>query len=246
MKILLAPSETKASGGDYPPFNEASFLFPELYAERQEALQHYQNLLDHGNFEALKALFGIKTEAQIAAYKNQLTALPTMKAICRYTGVAFDYLDYPSLSKEAQTWIDHNVLLFSNLFGPLLAGDQIPEYKFKQGAKLPHFKIEQHYKQHFQTPLDDWIGEALLIDLRAGFYEKFYKPSIPSITIKFLKNGKVVSHWAKAYRGVMTRELALDPVESEEALCDKHFTGLKLHQKTHKGPLTLLTYHVLD
>ena len=36
------------------------------------------------------------------------------------------------------------------------------------------------------------IGENEVLDLRAGFYDKFYIPKDTSTTLKFLKEGKVV------------------------------------------------------
>jgi hypothetical protein len=35
--------------------------------------------------------------------------------------------------------------------------------------------------------------------------------------LKFLKNGKSVSHWAKAYRGIVLREIAKNNVDSLES-----------------------------
>jgi cytoplasmic iron level regulating protein YaaA (DUF328/UPF0246 family) len=208
VKILLAPSETKSSGGEYLSFNQESFLFPKLYEHRQEILQTYQEHVNKGSIKDLSKLFGLKKEQQIKSFKNNIFTLPTKKAIERYTGVAFDYLDYASLQKEEQTYLDKNLLLFSNLFGPLKADDRIPEYKLKQGVKLASLNIEKHYKTHFSKSLDTFLGDTI-IDLRAGFYEKFYTISVPYITFKFIKEGKVVSHWAKAYRGKVLRALAV-------------------------------------
>ena len=46
-----------------------------------------------------------------------------MKSIQRYSGIAFDALCYESLNKEEQNYIDNNVIIFSNLFGPIKAND---------------------------------------------------------------------------------------------------------------------------
>jgi cytoplasmic iron level regulating protein YaaA (DUF328/UPF0246 family) len=99
------------------------------------------------------------------------------------------------------------VILFSNLFGPIKANDKIPEYKLKQGVKMGNLNIEKTYKNLFSASLDKYLGEYI-IDLRAGFYEKFYTISVPHVAFKFLKNGKVVSHYAKAYRGKILQHIA--------------------------------------
>ncbi len=39
MKILLAPSERKTKGGNFPPINKNSFIFPEIYEQRIEIIE---------------------------------------------------------------------------------------------------------------------------------------------------------------------------------------------------------------
>ena len=178
---------------------------------------------------AIQKLIGVKKESEIeAVMKTDIFHDPTMKAVERYTGVAYDYLDYPSLNADEQKFIDGNLLIFSNLFGPILAKDQIPWYKLKQGEKLGDFAIEKFYAQHFTPALDDYLHDAFVIDLRAGFYLKFYKLTQPYVTMKFIKNGKVVSHWAKAYRGTVVRELAKHRPQNEKMFSEIPFQNLSI------------------
>ncbi|HHD72957.1 MAG TPA: peroxide stress protein YaaA, partial [Epsilonproteobacteria bacterium] len=131
MKILLAPSETKKSGG-IQNFDIGSLLFENLAPLRTNILHRYINILQKGDLQELSRLFGLKKEADILANKRDMVHALTMKAIERYTGVAFDYLDYPHLDAKTQHYIDTHVILFSNLFGPIRASDMIPEYRLKQ------------------------------------------------------------------------------------------------------------------
>ena len=120
MKILLAPSETKKSGGTLS-FNPSTLLFESLLPYRTKLLHTYINLLQQGELQVLSKMFGIKKEADILKYKKDIIHELTMKAVERYTGVAFNYLGYNELTPNAQTYIDNNVILFSNLFGPIRA-----------------------------------------------------------------------------------------------------------------------------
>ena len=122
MKILLAPSETKKSGGELS-FNPSTLLFKELVPHRIKLLHTYTNVLQQGDMQVLSKMFGIKKESDILKYKKDIIHELTLKAIERYTGVAFEYLKYDSLDASAQTYIDNNVILFSNLFGPIRASD---------------------------------------------------------------------------------------------------------------------------
>lgn len=230
MIILFAPSEGKRLGGGLPSLNSTSFIFPMFYEKRLEVICSYEKVIQTGEYKDLQALFGLKDEKEFERYKVPLSQLPTMKAIERYDGVAYEYLAYAKLNQSEQAYIDEKVILFSNLFGPISAGDSIPDYKLKQGSAIDLMSPEKFYKNHFTAPLDELIGEEEVLDLRAGFYDKFYTSRTPPMTIKFLKEGKVVSHWAKAYRGIVLRTLAKHQIQSLEALKGLKIEGLTLSE----------------
>lgn len=230
MIILFAPSEGKREGGDLPPIHRNGFLFPELYSSRLEVIEQYERIKREGSALELSELFGLKDPKEHERYELSFNTATTMKAILRYDGVAYDYLNYPALPSASQEYIDQHVILFSNLFGPLRASDLIPDYKLKQGSSIGTFAPEKFYKEHFSNALDRLIGEEEVLDIRAGFYDKFYIPKYPPTTLKFLKEGKVVSHWAKAYRGIVLREAAKNRVKSVEELLSLNIEGLKLEE----------------
>ena len=227
MKILLAPSETKKEGGR-GTFELNSLLFEQINNTREEILKSYLNLIEQNNQEELSKLFGLKKASDIAKYTIDVTKEPTLKAIERYTGVAYDYIEYPNLPQKAKEYIEQNVLIFSNLFGILKASDKIPLYRLKQGAQIADKKVEKLYKQALKEPLDNYLKDEDILDIRAGFYDKFYKPSKSYTTLKFLKNGKVVSHWAKAYRGIVLKHIALNQIDSIDEFIAMPIEGLSL------------------
>lgn len=236
MKVLFSPSETKTHLAHHPPMDENSFVFPTLYSKRLEIQKRYTTYLHHASETQLQKLFGLKDIEKIRLLQHEpLEHRFTCKAIERYDGVAYDHLSYTTLPIDAQMWIDENVMIFSNLFGPVLAKNMIPEYKLQQGESLDTFKPEHFYKQHFSTILDTWVEGESILDLRAGFYEKFYTLKQPYITLKFLKKGKVVSHFAKAYRGKVLREVArVQPID-EEAFLKIHFENLCISEIKQSG-----------
>jgi uncharacterized protein len=244
MKILFSPAETKKSGGVAKKMQAENFLFPELFEKREEVLQKYNGFIQSASDKELIKMFGIKDSAKFAAYKTDIFKMPLMKAIERYDGVAFDYLKYDTLDTNAQQYIDTNVLIFSNLFGVLQASDEIPEYKLKQGEKISNFATETFYKKHFYAALDALLQNEPFLDLRAGFYEKFYKPSSPYVTLKFLKEGKVVSHWAKAYRGLILRYTAFNNIQNIEAFMKMEIDTLHVKEILNKGIHTEIIYNI--
>jgi len=242
MKILLAPSETKTHGGS-ENFSLESLLFKELTSTRKTILHQYINILQKNNLDELSKLFGLKKEADILYYNKEIIHELTMKAIERYSGVAFDYLNYKELTTEQQNYIDNNVILNSNLFGFLRADDMIPEYRLKQGTTIGDLKPEKLYKAQSHL-MEAYLDNKDILDLRAGFYEKFYKPQKAYTTLKFIKNGKVVSHWAKAYRGIVLREIAKQQINSLESFMKLSIENLTIDEIQTKKNKTEIIYTI--
>ena len=235
MKILLAPSENKLQGGTLPPLEANKLLFGEANSARLTLLQNYNTFIHSAPQEELAKLFGVKDLKKVADFRSDIFNSATMRAIERYSGVAFEHLQLRQLPLDAQEYIESNTIIFSNLFGPILASDTIPYYKLKQGEKLEGVAIEKFYKEEYSSLLDDYLISEDILDLRAGFYDKFYKPSKPYTTLKFIKNGKVVSHWAKAYRGIVLREIAKANIGSLEEFKNFTIEGLEfVEAKTTK------------
>jgi len=246
MYILFSPSEGKKLGGDFLPLNKSELLFPELYDIRLPLIQAYNDLILDGGNDTLQKLTGIKKELEIKKYQNDVFSTATMPALERYDGVAYDYLDINSLSKNEKDYLYKQTIIFSNLFGPLKGGDLIPTYKFKQGATLEKVVTEKIYKKEFSASLDTLFKDELIVDLRAGFYEKFYALNQDFITMKFLKGGKSVSHWAKAYRGKVLQTLAKIQPKDKKELLEMQYEGLKFIESIpYKKKGTMLIYEVL-
>ncbi len=243
MKILLAPSETKRPGGA-ASFNLSTLLFESLLPHRTKLLHTYINVLQKGDMQILSKMFGLKKESDILHHKKDIIHELTMKAIERYTGVAFDYLGYDKLDAHTQHYIDSHVILFSNLFGPIRASDLIPEYKLKQGEAVGDIKTEKFYHEHSAALMEAYLGDDEILDLRAGFYDKFYKPHKNYTTLKFIKDGKVVSHWAKAYRGIVLREIAKAGVETLEEFMKLPIEGLSIQEIQTKKNKTEIIYEI--
>ena len=231
MKILFSPSEAKFKDGENKSFDKDSFIFPELFDKRLEIINMYQDYINDASKEKLEKIFGTKKEDVISYYNDDIFKRPTKKVIERYDGVAFDYLKYEQLKDDEKKYIDENVMIFSNLFGPMLCGDNgLPDYKLKQSENINGFKIENFYKENFTESLNEYLENEDIIDLRAGFYEKFYKINKPYTTMKFIKDGKVVSHWAKAYRGVILNEMAKKNIQTIEEFLNMEVASLKVEE----------------
>ncbi|MDY0195546.1 MAG: YaaA family protein [Sulfurovaceae bacterium] len=241
MKILLAPSETKSTGGTRP-FDLANLWNKELYETRYKLTQIYLEELK--DTSRSKQMFGLKKPAEIEHYQNIGLHSLAKKAVERYTGVAFDYLNYDSLDEKSQKYIDENVMIFSNLFGPIMAGELIPEYRLAQGAKVGDIEVDKYYKINSAELLDEFLKSEEILDIRAGYYDRFYTPSKPYTTLKFIKDGKVVSHWAKAYRGKVLREIAKNQIDTIKDFMALPIEGLSLLEMQTRKNKTEIIYTI--
>jgi cytoplasmic iron level regulating protein YaaA (DUF328/UPF0246 family) len=239
---LFSPSEGKLSGGTIQ--EQSDLLFG--YEPRSEILNAYNTIVNSGDMEMIKALFGIKKESDIQPYINDLFSAPKMAAIERYNGVAYDYLDYASLALEAKAYLQKQVIIFSNLYGPILGGDMIANYKVKQGNSIGDIAPDKFYKERFSYQLDLLLMEHEILDLRAGYYDKFYKTKQPYTTLKFLKGGKTVSHWAKAYRGLVLRELAKHQINSLNDFMKMEIETLKVEEIREIKNKKEIIYSIID
>lgn len=239
---LFSPSEGKHGGGT---LQENSDLFLG-YEPRKEILSTYNTIANSGDMEQVKALFGLKKESDALNYINDVYNAPLLPAIERYDGVAYDYLDYSTLSSESQNYLKAQTIIFSNLYGPIKGDDLIANYKVKQGNSIGEIAPDKFYNERFTYQLDLFLMDHELLDLRAGYYDKFYKSKQPYTTLKFLKNGKTVSHWAKAYRGIVLRTLAQHQVDSVEEFMRLEIEKLQVEEiRTIKNKKEII-YSILD
>ena len=235
MWILFSPSEKKCLKHKCEVEFQEDF-YENLLAKDtlQEVLKSYQSFLQKESEEKIKKLFGKKKlDLESLSACQNLFNTPLLSAILRYGGVAYEALDFQSLSKNAQEYLYEKVLIFSNLFLLLRASDKIPYYDLMQGEKFYNFDTKKFYKQNegiFKNFLGD---ENEILDLRAGFYQKCleFDEKYTILEPIFIKGGKVVSHYAKHYRGILLRECAKEKIECLAHFEDLEIKGLKKLRK---------------
>lgn len=239
LKILFSPSETKKSGGK----ETKKELFGSNSA-RDPILNKYSNILKSRDEESIKELFGFKNFSDCLPYMSDIFDSPLMCAIERYEGVAYDYLDFTSLDEKAKEHAKTNTIIFSNLYGPLLGSDTIANYKVKQGNNIGDFVPDKFYRERFSYQLDLYLANSEILDLRAGYYDAFYKIKQPYTTLKFLKDSKAVSHWAKAYRGLVLRSIAQNNINSINEFISLEIENLMVKEILKKGFSTEIVYEI--
>ncbi|TMR08557.1 peroxide stress protein YaaA [Nonomuraea zeae] len=200
--ILLPPSEGKASEGGGPPVGELSL--PALGKARERVLAAL--IRASKRRDALDVL-GLTPGLAGELDKNvALRTAATLPAAGLYTGVLYDNLGLNTLEDEARKRAEESVLIFSGLWGVVRITDHIPPYRLSMGVNLPPLGgLAAFWRPRITKELDRIPG--LVVDLRSATYAGAWQPGARSAAVRVFRDGKVVSHMAKATRGEIARAL---------------------------------------
>ena len=83
------------------------------------------------------------------------------------------------------------------------------------------------------------------MDLRAEYYNKFYIPNKEYLTMKFLKNGKNLGHFAKHMRGKILQQVAKNQLDTKEKVISFNFENLNLNEIKKIGNKIENSYSIL-
>jgi cytoplasmic iron level regulating protein YaaA (DUF328/UPF0246 family) len=212
--ILLPPSEGKASEGSGPPFGELSF--PSLDRARKRVLAALVRASKRR--DALDVLGLTPGLAGELARNLALPDAPALPAAHLYTGVLYDNLGLHTLGGDALKRAEESVLIFSGLWGVLRIADRIPPYRLSMSVTLPKLGgLAAFWRPLVSKELDRIPG--LVVDLRSATYAAAWQPGERSVSVRVFRDGKVVSHMAKATRGEIARtllETGADPATPDE------------------------------
>ena len=209
MRVILPPSETKSDGGRGAPLDLDALVLPQLNPVRRKIADALVTL--SADLDASRKALGLG-ESQLAEVDRnaELWLSPTRPAIERYTGVLYDALDYPGLTRAGKTKAADRLMIGSALFGAVAATDLIPAYRLSGGSKLPGFgTLGSVWKPELSPALDGL--DDFVLDLRSGVYQKL-GPVAGAVTATVVTEAadgsrKVVSHFNKHYKGLITRDL---------------------------------------
>ena len=251
--ILLPPSEGKTPAARGQKLNLTKLSFPELTPMRESVLRDLVKLSSGSSAKALTTLGLSKNQLEELDRNKHLLTAHTQPASAVYTGVLYDALDFSSLSATAKKRATNWVAISSALFGLVRFNDHIPPYRLSGDVTLGRGPLSTRWRQPVQAAIVEAAGTGVVFDLRSGSYVKL-GPIAPEIAentvvgrVLLEKGGKrsVVSHFNKASKGRLVRELAStgttagDPV-ALAAACKKAGFHVELSQpQTHGKPWTM-------
>jgi uncharacterized protein len=198
----------------------------------------------------LSSLMGISAKLADLNYERFLKwdsehYIPSAKhAVLAFMGDVYIGLDAQNLSNDELSYINHHVRILSGLYGLLSPFDLIREYRLEMGTALPNPKGTDLYKfwtkkitHQVKLEIEKSAGEKVLINLASQEYFK-------SIVVKDLKcrvitpvfkeykdkEYKLISFFAKKARGLMTRFIAINNINSPEVLKQFNLEGYAFNE----------------
>ena len=228
MKIILSPAkaldfETSAPTAEYsmPRFLEHSqILNDKLKTMSRKEIGTLMKISD-----ALSDLNYTRNQD----WELPFTAENAKQAVYSFTGQAYQGLDAMTIAEDKIPALQNKLRILSGLYGVLKPLDLIQPYRLEMGTRLQVGDTTNLYKFWGDTlanALNDELEDGeLLINLASSEYFKVLPKKtlkVPMITpvFKDFKNGayKVIMTYAKKARGVMTRYIIENDVETLEDL----------------------------
>jgi cytoplasmic iron level regulating protein YaaA (DUF328/UPF0246 family) len=236
--VLLPPSEGKAEGGSArTKWKPTSGAFgTALGAKRTEVAAALAGL--RGGDAALLGVGGAHLERARTANLSLIGA-PTLPAAARYTGVVWDHLDLASMSEAQRERALPRIVVPSGLLGACLAGDPVPDYRLKMGARPAGFggTMAKWWHDAVSEAINHYARGCVVIDLLPNEHRAAYSPDASLISDHVIVDlvtptGKAGGHDAKAAKGRLARHLLLtspliathkDLVAATKKFSDQHF-----------------------
>ncbi|BDZ51034.1 peroxide stress protein YaaA [Frondihabitans sucicola] len=212
MIFLLPPSETKRDGGaSESTLDFGALSFASLDRPRRSAAAALVRLSRDVDASMTALKIGPRLRDEVSR-NRLLKRSPTLPALERYTGVAFDPIGASHLDAEATSWAASHVAIHSALFGLLGATDRIPAYRLSHDSRLPGVSL----KALWATPIRRALASlaAPVVDLRSEAYAELGPAPRDSVYVRVVTDDgdrrRALNHFNKKTKGTLVARLLAD------------------------------------
>lgn len=245
MKIVISPAKSLDFESKLPinKYSEAIFL--------SEA-EKISEILKKKTPKILSKLMGISNNlAELNWQRNQDWSLPFTKknarpAIYAFSGDVYRGLDAYNIPKNKINTLQNSLRIISGQYGVLKPLDLMQAYRLEMGTKLSIGKnknLYEFWKQKIVKALNEELKEnELFVNLASNEYFKAIDVKalkVPVVTpvFKDLKNGgyKIIAIYAKLARGLMTRYIIDNNINTIEGLKGFNYEGYGFSEKLSVG-----------
>jgi len=218
---------------------------PELLDKAQELV----NILKPFTPDKISELMGISDKlgalnsTRYQDWQRPFNRNNAKQAVLAFKGDVYQGLDAESLSEDDHRYAQKHLRILSGLYGILKPLDLIQPYRLEMGTRLSNPAGTNLY-DFWGTQITDHLNAELarrknktLINLASNEYFKSVcskQLTGPVITpvFKDLKNGeyKIISFFAKKARGLMTRFIIQERLESPESIKEFDWDGYQFKE----------------
>jgi cytoplasmic iron level regulating protein YaaA (DUF328/UPF0246 family) len=255
VKILLPPSEGKTPAESGPTLDLDSLSAPELNPKRRRVLSALQKVSKRR--DALELLGVGASLADDVERNTVLDTIPCAPTLLTYSGVLYEAMGAAELVAESAESASlkerlKQVHVFSALFGRVNGLDIIPAYRLAMKTDLGTLGRLTSFWKPILAKSPDLDPAEVALDCRSSDYRSAWPgPNEQVVTMGAVtvSGGKrrVVSHWAKFYRGQFAGHLLSDerelPASTEElvARAEEHYeVEFTPHTKSKPATLTVV------
>ena len=230
--MLMVISPAKTLDFETPPTTER-FTQPQYLDHSQELISQLRELAPAQIAELMHLsdkLAGLNA-ARFGSWTPAFTPENAKQALLAFKGDVYTGLQAETLSEDQLDYAQKHLRTLSGLYGLLRPLDLMQPYRLEMGTRLANARGKDLYA-FWGTRISEWLNEALadqgddlLLNLASTEYFSAVKRSalnarIIDIEFKDLKNGqyKIISFYAKKARGMMSRFVIEERIDSPEAL----------------------------
>ncbi|MBD8189130.1 MULTISPECIES: peroxide stress protein YaaA [Pseudomonas syringae group] len=230
--MLMVISPAKTLDFETPPTTER-FTQPQYLDHSQELISQLRELAPAQIAELMHLsdkLAGLNA-ARFGSWTPAFTPENAKQALLAFKGDVYTGLQAETLDEDQLDYAQKHLRMLSGLYGLLRPLDLMQPYRLEMGTRLANARGKDLYA-FWGTRISEWLNEALadqgddlLLNLASTEYFSAVKRSALNARIidtefKDLKNGqyKIISFYAKKARGMMSRFVIEERIDSPEAL----------------------------
>ena len=245
MKILISPAKSL----DFENNVETSISSKPIFADQALKLN---NTIKNLSAPDLSSLMGISPKlSELNWSRNQDFQKIDSKekeAIFAFNGDVYDGIDANTINTSNHEKLQNSLRILSGLYGILKPFDKIKAYRLEMGTKISingSKNLYDFWKENVTKSLVNELNENdIIVNLASNEYFSVIDQSLISNTIvnpqfKDFKNGKlkIISFYAKKARGLMTRFLIDNDINSLSDIESFNSSGYMFSQNETSNPL---------
>ncbi len=245
MKILISPAKSL----DFENNVETSISSKPIFADQAHKIN---NTIKNLSAPDLSSLMNISPKlSELNWSRNQEFQKIDSKekeAIFAFNGDVYDGIDANTINKSNHEKLQNSLRILSGLYGILKPFDKIKAYRLEMGTKISingSKNLYDFWKENVTKSLVNEVNEnEIIVNLASNEYFSVIDQSLISNTIvnpqfKDFKNGKlkIISFYAKKARGLMTRFLIDNEINSLSDIESFNSSGYMFSQNETSNPL---------